>query len=80
MTRYGHDGWAYWHKAGVAVLAGNHDVRMRVPKAWRDRVAMAWSGFVGGFYLRDRSACVPIVVSVGIHSRTVRFGIGRRCP
>jgi hypothetical protein len=100
VARYGHDGWAYWSKAGVAVLAGSHDVRMSVPRAWRTRVAIAWggygpysalgfedcappptywSGFVGGFYLRDRSACVPIVISVGGQSRTVRFGIGRRC-
>jgi hypothetical protein len=38
-----------------------------------------WNGFAGGFSLRDRSACVPLVIQVGDQSRTVRFGIGRRC-
>jgi hypothetical protein len=38
-----------------------------------------WNGFAGGFSLRDRSACVPLVIQVGSQSRTVRFGVGRRC-
>jgi hypothetical protein len=38
-----------------------------------------WNVFVGGFSLRDRSACVPLVIQVGNQSRTVRFGVGRRC-
>ena len=38
-----------------------------------------WNAFAGGFSLRDRSACVPLVIQVGSQSRTVRFGIGRRC-
>ena len=38
-----------------------------------------WNGFVGGFFLRDRSACVPLRIQVGNRSQTVRFGIGRRC-
>jgi hypothetical protein len=38
-----------------------------------------WNGFAGGFSLRDRSACVPLVIHVGNRSMTVRFGIGRRC-
>jgi hypothetical protein len=39
-----------------------------------------WNAYVGGFYLRAPSACVPLVFSVGQRSTTVRFGIGRRCP
>jgi hypothetical protein len=39
----------------------------------------AWRAYAGGFYLRSRSACVPLVVSVGGRSTTVGFGIGRRC-
>jgi hypothetical protein len=38
-----------------------------------------WNGFAGGFSLNERSACVPLVIQVGKRSRTVRFGIGRRC-
>jgi hypothetical protein len=35
--------------------------------------------YAGGFYLRARSACVPLVFRVGARSATVRFGVGRRC-
>jgi hypothetical protein len=38
-----------------------------------------WNGYAGGFYLRSRSACVPLVFRVGQRQRTVRFGLGRRC-
>jgi hypothetical protein len=38
-----------------------------------------WNAFAGGFYLRVRSACVPLVFRVGNWSATVRFGLGRRC-
>ena len=40
----------------------------------------AWgNAYAGGFSLRSRSACVPLVFSVGGRSATVRFGVGRRC-
>jgi hypothetical protein len=35
--------------------------------------------YAGGFYLRSASACLPLVLRVGVRSRTVRFGLGRRC-
>ncbi len=35
--------------------------------------------YAGGFFLRARSACVPLVFRVGARKATVRFGIGRRC-
>jgi hypothetical protein len=35
--------------------------------------------YAGGFFLRSRSACVPLTFRVGRRSATVRFGIGRRC-
>jgi len=35
--------------------------------------------YAGGFYLRSKSACVPLVLRVGKRSEVVRFGIGRRC-
>jgi hypothetical protein len=37
-----------------------------------------WNGYVGGFSVSAPS-CVPLVIQVGNQSRTVRFGIGRRC-
>lgn len=38
-----------------------------------------WNAYAGGFYLRARSACVPLRISVGGRSRLVRFGVGRAC-
>jgi hypothetical protein len=38
-----------------------------------------WNVYTGGFSLRDRSVCVPLLIQVGNQSRTVRFGVGRRC-
>jgi hypothetical protein len=35
--------------------------------------------YAGGFYLRARTACVPLTFRVGMRTSTVRFGIGRRC-
>lgn len=38
-----------------------------------------WNAYAGGFHLRSRSACVPLVFRVAGRSATVRFGVGRRC-
>jgi hypothetical protein len=38
-----------------------------------------WNAYAGGFYLRSRTACVPLVFRVGQRQKTVRFGLGRRC-
>lgn len=38
------------------------------------------NAYAGGFFLRSRSACVPLTFRVGDRTATVRFGIGRRCP
>jgi hypothetical protein len=38
-----------------------------------------WHVYAGGFLLRSRSACVPLVFQVAGRTRTVRFGLGRRC-
>lgn len=35
--------------------------------------------YAGGFYLRSRSACLPLTFTVQGRSTTVRFGIGKRC-
>ena len=38
-----------------------------------------WNAYAGGFYLRSRSACVPLTFRVGGRARTVRFGLAERC-
>jgi hypothetical protein len=40
---------------------------------------LTWNSYAGGFYLRSRSACVPLVLAVGRRSAVVRVGVGRRC-
>ena len=42
--------------------------------------AGTWNAYAGGFYLRSRSACVPLRFSVSARSSIVRFGLGRACP
>ena len=39
----------------------------------------SWNAYAGGFLLRSRSACVPLVIRVGPRAATARFGVGRRC-
>jgi hypothetical protein len=39
----------------------------------------AWDGYAGGFLLRGKSACVPLVFAVGNRRATLRFGVGRHC-
>ena len=41
--------------------------------------AGAWNAYSGGFHLRTRGDCVPLVVTVGGMSTTVRVGVGRAC-
>ncbi len=38
-----------------------------------------WNAYAGGFSLRSRGVCVPIIFQVGQRRALVRFGIGRRC-
>jgi hypothetical protein len=35
--------------------------------------------YAGGFLLRLRSACIPLIFTVGKRSAAVRFGLGQRC-
>jgi hypothetical protein len=38
-----------------------------------------WNPYAGGFLLRARAACVPLTFTVAGQSKTVRFGVGKRC-
>jgi hypothetical protein len=38
-----------------------------------------WLPYAGGFHL-SAPACVPLIVRSGGRSKTLHFGIGRRCP
>jgi hypothetical protein len=38
-----------------------------------------WNAYAGGFELRVRAACVPLIVRTAGRSAIVRFGLARRC-
>jgi hypothetical protein len=38
-----------------------------------------WNSYSGGFHLRTKGDCVPLLVTVGGMSTTVRVGVGRVC-
>jgi hypothetical protein len=38
-----------------------------------------WSTYPGGFFMDTPTTCVPLTITVGHHSRTLRFGIGKNC-
>jgi hypothetical protein len=49
-------------------------------REWADRArAKVGFAYAGGFQLRVRAACVPLVFRVGRRSATARFGLGRAC-
>jgi hypothetical protein len=37
------------------------------------------NAYAGGFYLRSRTACLPLTFRVGNRTATIRVGLGRRC-
>jgi hypothetical protein len=39
----------------------------------------SWNAYAGGFFLRTRSACVPLAFTAGRSRTTLRFGLGRQC-
>jgi hypothetical protein len=67
-----------WRKRAAVTWANTGAVSAL--RIGRCRRGTGWYAYAGGFYLRSRSACVPLVFQVGERKATVRFGIGQRCP
>jgi hypothetical protein len=42
IVRNGDRSWPYFFKAGLVVRSGGESVVVTVPRAWRDRLAIAW--------------------------------------
>ena len=38
-----------------------------------------WDAYSGGFLLRTKAACVPLIFTVDDRRATLRFGLGRQC-
>ena len=68
-----------WRKQ-VAISWGNnvHRVFHTIRIAACSHIYRGYA-YAGGFFLRQPSACVPLVFAVGGRRQTVWFGIGRRC-
>ena len=68
-----------WRKRAAITWGGNTGTVSSLRIARCGSTPTRGSAYAGGFYLRSRSACLPLVFRAGGHSATVRFGIGRRC-
>jgi hypothetical protein len=71
-------GWSVGAVSSLRFAGCSSKYELRdVDRNGRPKMGNAYSG---GFFLRTRSACVPLIFRVGQRTETVRFGIGRRCP
>ena len=68
-----------WRKRAAITWGGNTGIvnSLRVVRCGSD--SRRGNAYAGGFYLRARSGCLPLVFRAGSHSATVRFGLGHRC-
>lgn len=71
---------AAW-RSRAAIIWGNGGLRPTSALRFEGCYVSARVGraYAGGFLLRSRSACVPLVFRVGSRSATLRFGVGQRC-
>lgn len=68
-----------WRKRAAITWGGNTGIVSSLRIARCGSNLTRGSAYAGGFYLRSRSACLPLIFRTGSHSATVRFGLGRRC-
>jgi len=68
-----------WRKRAAITWGGNTGIvnSLRILQCGSD--PSRGNAYAGGFYLRSRSACLPLIFRAGGRSTTVRFGLGRRC-
>ena len=66
-------------RSRVAITWGNTGIVNSLRIAGCGSPTNAWNAYAGGFYLRSRSACVPLIFGVRQRTVTVRFGLGRAC-
>jgi hypothetical protein len=67
------------HRVAILWGNGNYDAASSIRIAGCGTDPAVGNAYAGGFFLRFRAACAPLVFRVGHRSATVRFGIGRRC-
>ncbi len=69
----------FWPRAAIEWGDGGPAGALRIETCPLPGSLGDWNAYSGGFLLRARSACVPLVFRVGGKTATVRFGVGRRC-
>jgi hypothetical protein len=68
-----------WRSRVAITWGGAGGTSLRFSGCPKEPLIGTWNAYAGGFYLRDATACVPLVFSLRGESTTVRFGIGGRC-
>jgi hypothetical protein len=68
-----------WRERGAITWGNNNPVVSSLRLAPCPSPSNVWNAYAGGFFLRSRGACVPLVFQVGQRRKLVRFGIDRRC-
>jgi hypothetical protein len=63
----------------VAITWGNSQIVSALRFRPCPIAGKTWNAYAGGFYLRSRTACVPLIFRAGRRTAVVRFGVGRRC-
>jgi hypothetical protein len=70
---------AWRDRAGIAWGYGGHGVLSSLRFERCSGAPDQGYAYSGGFYLRSRSACVPLLFRLGQRTTMLRFGVGRRC-
>lgn len=70
---------AWWDRVAITWGDGGPAVALRIASCPPSSSLKGWNPYAGGFLLKTRAACVPLMVRVGDRTAIVRFGIGKRC-
>jgi hypothetical protein len=70
---------AWWDRAAITWGDGGPAAALRIDSCPPSSSLGRWNPYSGGFLLKTRAACVPLVFRVGDRSATVRFGVRKRC-
>jgi hypothetical protein len=70
---------AWWDRVAITWGDGGPAAALRIDPCPPSSSLGRWNPYSGGFLLKTRSACVPLVFRVGDRTATLRFGVGKRC-
>jgi hypothetical protein len=70
---------AWWDRVAITWGDGGPAAALRIDSCRPSSSLGGWNPYAGGFLLKTRSACVPLVFRAGGRTATVRFGVGKLC-